>query len=347
MRISFTGDILVNLEQLKIVADSESLYQSIFANAASLFANTDYLVGNLETPLGLSNFTDNKWKFCTPGILAKVLAEFGFNLLTLANNHILDRGVDGLKTTISILENYGVEYIGANKTSLREHAYKILDFGEYKIALLNYTYGTNAHFNGTLLKENEEYLVNLLCPQEGQNNIKRCLIKRAIKKGLRLLGSPWGEERYDSNSKYAKKILDDITAVKKKGATHIIACVHSGGQYNKGPERWTRTLMRWLVDNGIDVVIGTHPHVIHPIINYKKRYIAYSLGDFTSTPFCEGTPIALAKRNNAGIGQIIHIDIDQEGIVSMQEDRVYSIIEQDGVSRIHYYAKSFDNCFNI
>lgn len=343
MRISFTGDILVNLEQYRVIAESERLYKSIFENVATLFVNTDYLVGNLETPLGLSNFTDNKWKFCTPGILSKVLADFGFDLLTLANNHILDRGIEGLKTTISILENQGIEYIGVNKTPEREHAYKITNIGEYKIAFLNYTYGTNAHFNGNILTKDEEYVVNLLCPQEGQNKIKKGILSRALKKGLRILGSPWGEERYDYDSKYACQILNDIKNVKEKGATHIIACIHSGGQYNDGPERWTRTLMKWLVDNGVDVVVGTHPHVIHPTIKYKGGYIAYSLGDFTSTPFCEGTPMELARKNKAGIGQIVHIDLDSRGNINMQEVLIQSIIGSDNVSRIHCVPSSATN----
>lgn len=335
MRISFTGDILVNKEQYRLIGESKVLYESIFKNAKSMFVDTDYLVGNLETPLGVSNFTNNKWLFCTPGIMAKVLSEFGFNLLTLANNHILDRGIEGLATTISILEKHKIDYIGSSKTVQRENAYKIAAIGVFKVAFLNYTYGTNAHFNGNVLKEDEEYKVNLLCPQEGQNPSRKCILRRAISKGLRLLGSQLGEERFDVNSKYAKQVIQDITNVKKAGATHIVACIHSGGQFNDGPERWTRTLMRWLVDNGVDVVIGTHPHVIHPIEKYKDGYIAYSLGDFTSTPYCDGTPIELAKKNGAGIGQIIHLDFDPLGKISLKEVRVRSIEGSDNISRVN------------
>lgn len=335
MRVSFTGDILVNKEQYCLIGESEVLYQSIFKDARGLFSDTDYLVGNLETPLGFSDFTNNKWLFCTPGIMAKVLSEFGFNLLTLANNHILDRGIEGLATTTSILDKYNIDYIGSSKTAKRENAYKITTIGVFKIAFLNYTYGTNAHFNGNVLKEDEDYMVNLLCPQEGQNTNRKCIIKRAISKGLRLLGSTLGEDRFNVNSKYAKQIIQDITNVKKAGATHIVACIHSGGQFNDGPERWTRTLMQWLVDNGVNVVIGTHPHVIHPIEKYKGGYIAYSLGDFTSTPYCEGTPIESAKKNGAGFGQIIHLDFDSFGNISLQEVRVQSIIGSDNISRIY------------
>ena len=59
----------------------------------------------------------------------------------------------------------------------------------------------------------------------------------------------------------------------------IIASVHAGVEYIKKPETSKVMLMRSLIDSGIDVVIGSHPHVIQDIEVYGNGLIAYSLGN--------------------------------------------------------------------
>lgn len=344
-RISFVGDILINQEQFKAISNSDNEYRKIFENIKNLFKDSDYLVGNLETPIGSENFTNHKWNFCTPPELLDALKDFGFSLLTTANNHILDRGKDGAIKTMKFLQQKNIDFIGSNLTAERETAYKILETKEGTVAILNYTYGTNALANGHILNKDERYLVNLFSPQEGTNIYNPSFVKRAIRKGLRIIGSPLGEVKWDNKSEYALQIQDDIKKVRQLGALKIFVCMHSGGQYNTAPERWTRSLAKWLINQEVDAVIGHHPHVIHPIKKYRNKYIFYSLGDFTSTPFCDGTPMKWARKNRAGYGLVTHVDI-AENCISYKFNVIKSIIGEDGISRIYPIvdnSKEFNN----
>lgn len=74
-------------------------------------------------------------------------------------------------------------------------------------------------------------------------------------------------------------ILNNIK--KYRSSTDIvIVCLHWGEEYSAYPKPKQQQLARKLIDNGVDVVIGHHPHVPQGIEEYKGKYILYSLGNF-------------------------------------------------------------------
>ncbi len=149
-KITFTGDIIIAPEQLQaITKNADGNFSTIFEPIASLLKESDFVVGNLETPLGGKNlgYTNHKWSFNTPDELADALREIGFNMLTTANNHCLDRDKEGLVRTIHCLDRYGLDHIGTYATKEERDMVYIKRFGNLKIAFLSYTYGTNAAFN--------------------------------------------------------------------------------------------------------------------------------------------------------------------------------------------------------
>ncbi|MCL2561501.1 MAG: CapA family protein [Rikenellaceae bacterium] len=90
------------------------------------------------------------------------------------------------------------------------------------------------------------------------------------------------------------QIKSDIERAKEKCATDIIAFMHWGEEYRTTPSQAQRSLARWLHRNGVDVVIGSHPHVVQPIEYHVHNgdttaVTVYSLGNFISNQRWEGT----------------------------------------------------------
>ncbi|MBN7574939.1 MULTISPECIES: CapA family protein [Clostridium] len=83
---------------------------------------------------------------------------------------------------------------------------------------------------------------------------------------------------YSNNLK--SKIIGDISELRKQGAEVVIPYFHWGVERKYEPDNVQKSLARFSIDNGADAVIGSHPHVIESMENYKGKFIAYSMGNF-------------------------------------------------------------------
>ena len=100
-----------------------------------------------------------------------------------------------------------------------------------------------------------------------------------------------------------KQMLEDIETAKKANPDIIIAITHWGNEYwlDEHISQVRTTELLW--ENGVDVVIGAHPHVIEPIktdtfwnidsTRFKEKLVAYSLGNFISNQYRPNTDIGL------------------------------------------------------
>lgn len=92
-----------------------------------------------------------------------------------------------------------------------------------------------------------------------------------------------------------EKIKKDIIDARRKLPDVIIACMHWGIEYRSLPEHSERELANWLIEQGVDHVIGSHPHVLQPMEIKKdsrtpaRHVIVYSLGNFISNMSKERT----------------------------------------------------------
>ena len=83
-------------------------------------------------------------------------------------------------------------------------------------------------------------------------------------------------------------IADDIALARERGAQAICVNLHWGIEYQLKPVASQRTLADWLVSQGVDLIIGGHPHVVEPMeMRYSKEYdknvlLVYSMGNFIS-----------------------------------------------------------------
>ena len=283
VKISFVGDIMCRKEQNKVSRQKDGSYDysKVFSNVKDFFAKSDYNVGNLETPIAGEQlkYSYMPYSFNTPYEFIEAVKDTGFSLVSTANNHCLDRGIDGLINTIKSLDSCGIEHVGTyiNKESSKVDFIK--EINGIKFAILSYTYGTNSCANGIRLSRSNNYMVNLFRKQEWKIDKRNVLLRLKLK----LFKDYF---RFFSSRPYLHALKKRVKTIKKDGkADYIIMCMHSGGQYNDIPEPYTRKLMKFLIQNGIDFVIGCHPHVVHPCVLYKTNQVgAYSLGNFYSTP---------------------------------------------------------------
>ena len=74
-------------------------------------------------------------------------------------------------------------------------------------------------------------------------------------------------------------ILDEVRLV-RSGSDYVVLMLHWGNELVDGPSRTQQEMGHALIDGGVDVILGHHPHVLQPVERYKHGVIAYSLGNF-------------------------------------------------------------------
>jgi len=288
-KITFTGDIMLQKELYnKLNHNDKNCYNEIFSDISEYFKQSDYVVGNLETPIdsSIKECMEDKYRFTSPIEFASALKNAGIDLVSTANNHCLDNGVEGIKKTVQSLDSIGLKHTGI---FIKQNKKCIQEINDLKIGFLSYTYGTNAFYNKVYLNKNSDVIVNLFQNQELSNwfikklytskNIFIRIIRKVCNKlHLFQLNVPI-YERNERNKKCSKKLQQEIKSLKKE-VDYVIMCMHEGGQYNLTPLKRTKKTVNKLLKNGVDAVIGNHEHVIHEIKIKNNKLISFSLGNF-------------------------------------------------------------------
>lgn len=182
--------------------------------------------------------------FNSPGETIDSIKYAGFNIVNLANNHILDQGYNGLVNTIERIEKNDLEYIGASREFENKHIIKNVD--DLKIGFLSYSYG----FNGN-------------------------------------------EQRYTKDQLYSyvnkidlEEIRKDIDFLNEEKVDFIVLYIHWGNEYINTPSSSQVSLKEELFNMGIDVILGSHPHVVQTSEYIEDedndKFVIYSMGNFIS-----------------------------------------------------------------
>ena len=143
----FVGDVMGHGPQIKSAFDEKTQtysYNNVFAGVSPLFDLADITIANLEVTLGGEPYKGYP-QFSSPDDLVDGVIDAGVDVLVTANNHTVDRRKKGILRTIDVLNKKGVPYAGSYKDAQhRDTTYPlILEHNGIKLALLNYTYGTN------------------------------------------------------------------------------------------------------------------------------------------------------------------------------------------------------------
>ena len=252
-RVSFVacGD---NLIHTSIYTDAKTLAEGtskeynflpMYENVTDIIQSADLAFINQETPFGgevkpISGYP----MFNTPDQMGYDIKELGFDVVGLANNHMLDSYSKGYERTIDFWENMdGVLGVGGYKNKEDYENIRILEKNGIKIAFLAYTYGTN----GLTLPKNSQLVIPL-----------------------------YNDEDIDRQTKKAREIADCV-----------IVSIHWGTEDHFTPGAEQKKKAQIMVDNGVDVILGHHPHVLQDLKwidrpDGGKTLCIYSLGNFLS-----------------------------------------------------------------
>lgn len=240
-----TGDIMVHSPQLSgAYVPSSGLYDfsAFFKETASYFKNADLSIGNLEVTFGGNEGREYSGypMFNTPDSLADAIKESGLNFLLTANNHSYDTGLEGLKRTVSVLKQKGIEYTGTRETET-ESAYQVKVINNINIGIINYTYETSPQ-NPT---EGRKYLNGSVISAEANNLINSF--------------------SYNKIDAFYTDIEAKLAQMRNDGAEFLVVYIHWGNEYQTTPNTHQKSIAQRLCNMGVDIIIGSHPHVIQPV----------------------------------------------------------------------------------
>lgn len=196
------------------------------------FYNQESILGG--TSIGLSDYPN----FNSPQEFGDAMIDAGFNLVSLANNHTMDRGVTAIQNSCDYWKTKDVLAAGSYCSAEDAEEIKIKEKNGIKYTMLAYTYGTN----GITVPSDKPYLVNLYSDELAKADIE--------------------------------KVRDKVDL--------LIVSMHWGTEYRSEPTDEQKREAEYLSNLGVDIIIGTHPHVIEPITYINDTLVIYSLGNFIS-----------------------------------------------------------------
>lgn len=269
------GDALIHDRLYKAYkTDNGYDFKPVFTYLKEYLKDYDLAYYNQETILGGSEIGLSSYpSFNSPYEVGDALIDAGFNIVSLATNHTLDRGEKAVLNSINYWKDKDVLTSGSYASFEEKEEIKIKEVNNIKYTLLNYTYGTN----GIQVPSGKEYLVNIW-PCTGSN--------------------PDNDTRYQE---YKEKVKEDIERVRDKVDVLMVA-MHWGVEYTHTPTSYQIDMAKFLSDNGVDIIIGTHPHVIMPVTWINNTLVIYSLGNMISA---QETKVD----NNTTIGLLTSIKI--------------------------------------
>lgn len=289
----FVGDAMqhqAQLDKAKELGKGAYDYSDCFKLITPIIQEADYAVCNLEVPLGGGNDYTGYPCFSAPDSFAASLKNAGFDLMLTANNHCLDRRGKAAKRTLWALDSLGLDHVGTfrNQEERDSLVPLIKDINGFKVAFLNYTYGTNGI--------------------QPDNGIEISYIQK-------------------------DKIHREVELAKNKGAEIIVVAMHWGIEYVLLENNVQRDLADFLIEEGADLIIGGHPHVVQPmkvVHNDKENkdvLVVYSLGNFISnmkTADTRGGAMVWATLTRDENGKAKFYEADYELIFAAKPDNLHN-----------------------
>jgi len=229
-----------------------SYIKEIVSNYDIAYYNQETILGGSE--LGLSDYPT----FNSPYEAGDAMLDAGFNLVSLATNHTMDSGKKAVENSCKYWQSKENALTAGSYCSEEErNKINIKEINNIKYTMLNYTYGTNG------MPVANDYLVNVW-PTDIDN-----------------INNPEKDTKYQA---YKKQVKEDIDKVKDK-VDFLIVAMHWGVEYTHEPTAYEKDMASYLASLGVNLIIGTHPHVIQPVTWIDDTLVIYSLGNFISAQY--------------------------------------------------------------
>ena len=259
------GDLMTHMP---IVRSGESGngydFSYIYEYVSPYVSSADYAVANLETTLsgtdGGKEYTGYPL-FNAPDAMASGAKSGGFDLLLTANNHCYDYNTPGLKRTLEIVKGAGLDTLGTVST-VEENPYIVKELNGIRVGMVNYTFAEIGADRNTPI-------INGI-----QTDSKAAGLINAFD--------------YDNPDMFYAEMENHISAMKAAGAEAIVLYIHWGNELSVKTTDTQKAMAQKLCDMGVDVIVGSHPHVVQPMElltsadGSHQTVCLYSLGNFLS-----------------------------------------------------------------
>ncbi|MGL5754119.1 MAG: CapA family protein [Paraclostridium sp.] len=285
--LSAVGDIMVHDDQLKAQFNSKNKtynFDNNFKYIKPYISSSNLAIANLETTLagsdaGYSSFP----RFNSPDELADSIKNSGFDIVSTINNHAYDRGSDSVYRTLDVLKSKNLKTVGTKKNSDSDN-FLIQDVDGIKLGITSYSYGqvasNNKALNGLPIKSSDLNNMNIF-------------------------------SYHDVDSAF-NEITNTLDNMNKNKTDLQVVVLHWGNEYERNPNEFQIELANKLCDYGVDIIIGSHPHVVQPIEmikstkNNNETLVIYSMGNFLSNQRNE-----ILNKNYTEDGVMVNIDINK------------------------------------
>ena len=289
IEIRMIGDVILQEDVCSSCLQNGTYqFDGLFEHISPGIQEADLAIANQETILGGSSLGITGWpQFNSPYEEADALAAAGFQVVLHGNNHALDYGTEGVTNCLNYWNTAHPEMavLGIHGDAQSAEDIYVYEKGGFRVAVLNYTYGTNL-CEELLQDENTAYYLELL-----------------------------DEEQVTADISRAKEISD-----------FVIVCPHWGTEDVLDVSTEQQYWCELFLNQGVDLVLGTHPHVIQPVEmmvdeDGHQMLVYYSLGNYVSNQ----------KHAAAMVGAMADITIrkDTEG-VHIDDYNVIPLVTHEG-----------------
>lgn len=277
--IAAVGDIMVHQAQFIAQSTGPGTYDftNNFKYVKPILAKADLSIANLETTILKSKPVSSYPLFNSPPEILDALKDSGFDMISTINNHTLDMGKKGVFSTLEALESRGFETVGTyQEESAKKYAIKIIK--EMKL-------GFTAFTSGYVTKE--DIILNRL-PSNGLKNQLNVMDMTSVNEAF-------------------KSIKVQIDHMKEENCDFIAVILHWGTEYEKTPTKFQKDLAQKLIDEGVGLILGSHPHLVQTMEFMESSdgshegLVVYSMGNFLSN-----------QRN-----EILDIEGTENGLISL------------------------------
>lgn len=274
VNIIAVGDIILHDEQIWSAYNEENKaydFMNNFKYVKNFIEKSDIAYGTIEgtyagEEIGYSGYPN----YNGPDSMIDALKDTGFDIINVATDHSLDKGLEGVSKT--------GEKIDKDMTSIGNKKYIIKKIKGIEIGFTSYTYESKeGELNGHKIPED----INL---------------------------NTFSYNKLDKGLEEMKSLVEEM---KNEGVEFIVFGMHWGIEYNTEPSKYQVKIAEALNEYGVDLILGSNPHVVQPIEEIEGKdghntLVAYSLGNFISNQRLE----TMGDRRTAD-GVILNLTLDK------------------------------------
>lgn len=278
------GDIMLHMPIVRTNQTSDGYnFDEVLAHVKSYISGADYAVVNLDTTLsgtdGGREYSGSP-NFNSPDAIALSAKNAGFDMLLTGNEHCYDYGTTGLKRTLSVLKSFNLGTLGTIEGA-EETRYVIKNVGGVNVGMLCYTFSD--------IDDSGKVTVNTQTTDSAAAGLINAF-------------------DYSKLSQFYTEVEGQIATMRTGGADAVVVYIHWGDEYNLNVSDKQKAIAQKLCDLGVDVIAGSHPHVVQPIDLLTssvdpshKTVCLYSAGSFLTNLRIDTTPISTSHCEDSAI----------------------------------------------